>query len=525
MYFLSNSREPAHARILNILKSHNSFNYGYDDLSSPYAVYARLSINDSRLYVGATIKSVTSRELSRIRKYSQRSFAYVEAAITYWKRTDTFFELMPVIIQVFPTAIEAFTCETETILQYRSELNAPFVFMKSGIPSWKSTCKITNKSQHQHPRGRLRRKKVNPAAAVPSVLLARRPYAVPRTENGLRHLIAAMHWLVDKDRSSYAAQQILRHHLVDCNQLYKVLKIANSFEEPKRGRLRKEVREALNYKSAPVPKNAVPLKLPALAHQSFRTDVIKLIKLFRVRLSSVMIPCHGLPTSTTATSWRTVANHLHNFRNLPKSPECRCHLIQNVPDQCRFGDHVVLWGQHLADYFGADKSICICSTGEAIFPSWHTWHETVRKSCRRFLTDNCIAWSDQLNIIQDVEQFTSASWHKHRQEQKQDKWSMLQPLVNAKSEWIFHCEDHKPGRLLAFCPKHYKEVTLATFKDPKIWRVEKVKADKAVQYLRQLLPDNIRMTCVIRSINQPGAFTCSILFNLFLTPKLNVALI
>ena len=53
-------------------------------------VYVRVSPDNSAHYVGATEIGLLGRELSRIRKFSQRWLTYLEPGMVFWKQNKNF---------------------------------------------------------------------------------------------------------------------------------------------------------------------------------------------------------------------------------------------------------------------------------------------------------------------------------------------------------------------------------------------------------------------------------------------------
>ena len=200
------------------------------------------------------------------------------------------------------------------------------------------------------------------------------------------------------------------------------------------------------------------------------------------------IPCHALPTATVQTSWRSAASHLHNFRKPPEANCCQCKDLQ-VPDECRSpSGHVVLWGNHLADFLKVDAAVTLCSTKEAIYPDEKGWKHAVSKAFTVFLADNHIAWGNRKLVYAKIQDWATEQWRQHINNNVPNKYGAIAKMKPHTKTMVFHCEDHRPTRLVVFCPKLYRQLISATFSDEKIWRTEHVTASKAARYLWDLLP-------------------------------------
>ena len=401
--------------------------------------------------------------------------------MVFWKQNKNFWKYLSIAVLPCSTSAEAFANETRIIMETKAALNAPWACKsKHGVPSWSATRMFTKKKYLFRGRNNF----------TPAVTRAFRRRVGPNTSTEGLQMLEALHWLAAKERPTYSVQQILRHHLVTKVELLRMAKLVRCIEQPKRSKLAREITEAMKWKGGHIPHSPSALKIPQLNTPDFAKSLHSLLKTTRQLSLGHCLPCHAPPVSVITSAWPSIQNTLWNHLSPPDPQLCQCDILgQNVPEECRSPDgHIILWGHHLANFAKVDKMATICSSKEAVFPSKMQWFRQVEKSWTKYLDRNMIDHAIRPQITKEVEAWATQQWESHNGTSTHSKSNAVRDLQKLASTMVFHCEDHKATRLVAYCPALYKRLCDETFADPNIWRKENLTVKEAIKHLKKLLP-------------------------------------
>ena len=463
-------------RSLSLILSPSGKNIEFQDFEHPNAVYARVCVDRKEFYIGMTSVGVAHREAARIRKFKQKSMCYREPALLWWEQHQCFYQFICIPIWLCQSKEEAFIKEATEILSLNAPLNVPFIMRRLQ----KKTPRNNFKSHTWSMRARKRLRK---GRTRMSSLIRRRATSAKNWSD-----LQCLYWLAEGDRPSFVCQQLLGHHSLSPKELYRLLRVATSLEEPKRSKLRAELKMALNRRFLTVPSAPCPLKLPSLAHESYRKEVKELLQVLRAHSITEAIPHHLPPVSFVETAWPSINKIIGNFRR-PNCQGCRCHIFRHLDKSCFSGSgHLVLEGQNLKNALNLESDIVFWSSKQAFWPTLQEFQDCVRKGIEDYWNHHFLPFPYREEMMSIVEQWTLRQWQLHASPQNLAKARDLEKLRRAASWLIFSSEDHCATKIVAFCAKLHYDVTVRTFSDPAIWSPQYGTVKETIAALQQQIP-------------------------------------
>ena len=282
--------------------------YTFSRFEQPCAVYIKLkfpklnqagfpeiSKDTSFCYVGSTNLTVARREYNRVAKLKQLQqlkLPKTEIAIRYWHDKQNYELFSTLLLSQHKEYIDAWAEEHCLIQRWQPKLNYPFV-----------TKELVKKAHGLVP------VRQQPHLQKPPDTIAKQLFKKirRRLQGQKRHLVNALpkqaqFWKIlyaisSDTKQEYDASRELRSGKHDNETATLLYRLANHMEQPWRSKARARLRRVLNFRNATVPKFNLPLKIPFLAHDTFKNNVQQWISKLIRRHRHTLIPYH-LPTKT-----------------------------------------------------------------------------------------------------------------------------------------------------------------------------------------------------------------------------------
>ena len=103
--------------------------YNIERLDAPNVVYVKLSLEQSKAYVGSAKINMVNREAYRRRAYAQReSSRRVEPAFWWWELTDSYWGFCPLVLLLCDSHQDAQENEVRITNIRQPELVAPYIW-------------------------------------------------------------------------------------------------------------------------------------------------------------------------------------------------------------------------------------------------------------------------------------------------------------------------------------------------------------------------------------------------------------
>ncbi|OLP78498.1 hypothetical protein AK812_SmicGene41317 [Symbiodinium microadriaticum] len=260
--------------------------YTFSRFEQPCAVYVKLkfpklnhsgypeiSKDTSFCYVGSTNLTVAKSEYNRVAKLKQLKqlkLPKTEIAIRYWHDKQNYELFSTLLLSQHQEYIDAWAEEHCLIQRWQPKLNYPFV-----------TKELLKKA---HGLGPARQQ---PHLQKPPDTLAKQLFKKirRRLQGQKRHLANALpkqaqFWKIlyaisSDTKQEHDASRELRSGKHDNETVTLLYRLANHMEQPWRSKARARLRRVLTFRNATVPKYNLPLKIPFLAHNDFKSNAQK----------------------------------------------------------------------------------------------------------------------------------------------------------------------------------------------------------------------------------------------------------
>lgn len=474
--FLQNSRVRWHAEIWDRLKELGATQPEFIDFSKHNVVYTKICHRRRYFYIGMSSLCCIEREISRLRKYKQKSFAYREPCLSYWESTDSFFEFVCFPLMMCNCELEAYVQETDLIMTWKAPLNVPFVTKlkkeKQGAVKNQSKRKVRMLKRYR------RRTRTGYIIKQRSRLFTK-----------ATSILHCLHWIAEPERPSFSVQQVLRHHAISNRELYKLLKLCKILEEPKLSKSRSEVKLALKHREVLVPGAARPLEVMPLAAPDFKASAVELLKQITSSAATHCLPFHLPPASVLEKAWPSIGKKVLNFRK-PPSASCPCEQHRDrLPKTAFSGNgHLVAEGQNLKSLLKLDSDLAFRSHKEAQWPCKEVFAESTQKAFNEYFQRNAVFPDFRRSCSTAINQWIEVQWNKHISCIHRHASDDLAKVISATKWLVMTTEDHAATKLVAICPWWHEELTLKTFQDPNIWRTEAVEPTQLADILIGMIP-------------------------------------
>ena len=310
----------------------------YPSFQSSHVVYVKMPFHppdqkrrwytqSGHFYVGSTAISAVKCEFDRFAKLKQirRNLAvHAELSICYWSRTD-FESYTCIVLQACTTYNDAWVREHLLISSWQPALNHPFIlkFLKLKSEGWMM---------------QLRKNRQGPVKLSPRLYqrVRRRLFSLGSVPSP--HSFQEQAWRIVCQislftRASYEACKRIRSGEFHTLEVYALYRPANHMEEPGRSRVKSLIGKALLFRNATVPKNNLPLHIPFLALDNFRTNLETWIRQLILQHKNVAIPL-VLPTHRLREQgFPKLSEILHNHRKVER--RWITSDIENLPCCCK----------------------------------------------------------------------------------------------------------------------------------------------------------------------------------------------
>ena len=210
--------------------------------------------------------NVSSTGLQNWNKFGATSqFMQNCQSVIYWSTKTEFESYTCIVLQACTPYDNAWVREHLLISSWQPAVNHPFVlkFLKLKSEGW--MMQVRKKSQGPvklSPRLYQRvRRRLFSLGPVPS------PHSFQEQAWRILYQISLF------TRASYDAGKRIRSGQFHTLEVYSLYRLATHMEEPGRSRVKSLIGKALLFRNATVPKNSLPLHIPFLAHDNFRTNL------------------------------------------------------------------------------------------------------------------------------------------------------------------------------------------------------------------------------------------------------------
>ena len=413
--------------------------YTFSRFEQPCAVYIKLkfpklnqagfpeiSKDTSFCYVGSTNLTVARREYNRVAKLKQLQqlkLPKTEIAIRYWHDKQNYELFSILLLSQHKEYIDAWAEEHCLIQRWQPKLNYPFV------------AKELVKKAHGLVPARQQPHLQKPPDSIAKQLFKK---IRRRLQGQKRHLVntlpkQAQFWkllyaISSDTKQEYDASRELRSGKHDNETVTLLYRLANHMEQPWRSKARARLRRVLNFRNATVPKFNLPLKIPFLAHDTFKSNVQQWISKLIRRHRHTLTPYH-LPTKTIQelphpSLSKALWNHMRKVttqgrHSKPEPCKCREFLLKH-PHAEQHQGHVAT-GLETLDFSKSQMNLgaALHNVGacNAIFPSKLRLREQVIEQVRRWLKHHLFPNDDR--ILESFETFFEEQWRHHKEHQIQ----------------------------------------------------------------------------------------------------------
>ncbi len=144
-----------------------------------------------------------------------------------------------------------------------------------------------------------------------------------------------------------------------------------------------------------------------------------------------------------------------------EEPCCCQSFLAIFPTAPTIDGHVVVDGLYTGLSHSA-KTIFQSNGSNAFFPGKEQFLATATTCLEEWLTDHGLTW----DIVPEFQDLVQAEWETHLQQVHPDalRWGDVVAFRKTYADFIFHCEDHEPKKLVAYCRQFYAEALNRTFR-------------------------------------------------------------
>ena len=443
------------------------------------------------MYIGSTAVSVTLRESNRmsvLRKLEQGQEVQAELSIRYWHQNQCFQQFTLLQIASCSTYKQAWTLEHLLISQWQPKLNYPFVqvFLKRTALGFRPA-----KQQRHTAFGkfgvRLWRK-FRKRLHVSSQPLC---FAVTR-----RHAWELLFDIASFTRASFEALKLLRSERFVDDDVYAILRLSLSLEEPLKTRVRQLLKGVVRHRLMTWPSGHSSLRIPFLAHAGFAHSLERWLSATVQRFKHVLVPFHLPSRKIRETKHQACKDLLHNVpkwdqflqQNGTQQLPCPCAQFRDrLSPVCFVQGHVATGVEMLGAIHSELQFLGQGSANSTFFPSLQQY---LRVACKGFGTWRKVHGLP-LCLEDDFVEFLKQQWHLHSasvQQHHRLDWRLVQRCKQALNPFVVHCEDHHPNHLMVFCPQFYFASVLRTWSDPLVFEPLSSSSDELRSWLFAQIP-------------------------------------
>ena len=465
----------------------NPMTYTWPWFQSPNAVYVKLEVDwrlfknneiyrqpSPKLYIGSTSISASLRESNRMsvfNKLNRNEEAQAELAIRYWQSQGNFERFSIIVLATFHSYRAAWISEHCFIDAWQPTLNYPFILTRLkrtalGFRPTKKRRRLTEFSTHGLRLWRKLRKRLF-YSSQPAAFSIRRKQAWEILFDVASHTLA-----------SFRACTVLRSSRYVNDEVYAVIRLSLTLEEPLRSRTRQLLKQVANYRQMTWPSNAGTLSLQPMAHRSFSREIREWLKSQIRRYRHILVPFHLPSTQIREAPHRSLLKCLHNtsawdewlcWHSLADLP-CCCDGSIFADATCMIDGHIACGLEQLALHHPWMEWIGNCSATSTVFPGK-----------THFFRRNLLVfskWRQKQSLPPSVEtefeQLLLQQWKLHYESlifEPRLTWQDVQKTRNLLDfRVVIHNEDHHNSHLMIYCPRFYYESVFRTWDDPDVFQ-------------------------------------------------------
>ena len=271
---------------------------------------------------------MAKREYNRVatlKLLKQLKLPKTEIAIRYWHDKQNYEHFSTLLLSQHQEYIDAWAEEHCLVQRWQPKLNYPFV-----------TKELVKKAHGLVPT------RQQPHLQKPPDTLAKQLFKKirRRLQGQKRQLVnilpkQAQFWkllyaISSDTKQEYDASRELRSGKHDNETVTLLYHLANHMEQPWRSKARARLRRVLTFRNATVPKYNLPLRIPFLAHNDFKTNAQEFVTKLILKHRHVLTPYH-LPTKTIQEMPHPALNMWNHMRKVTtqgrhwKPEPCKCH--------------------------------------------------------------------------------------------------------------------------------------------------------------------------------------------------------
>ena len=469
--------------------------FTYIKVPTPQQISKRFSLPHNFLYIGSTNLPLYKREANRIAKFRQvtnHQLVKVELAIRWWAKTGNFWEYVLLPLSPCTDKKHTFVTEHSLIQVWQPKLNHPWITRFLKLKDTGYVYRPTSSSSHTFSSigrrlfQRLRRKH------LPHIFQPKRRTA------SISHVDAwnIIYDLISNSLASFTAAKHIRSNAVSPLQLYALYRLANNLEQPHRSIARSSISKALKFRQLSIPRCNKPLSVPFLSQPSFSMQLRAFLSNMLKNNVQHTIPLHHPTSKPREAAHQSVASALWNHKvwqqriaqvvqsdtdilrsiraNGASFPHrffpCKCHVICSQHTQAMsVNGHVASPAQafHLsasmqslaafsaASTFYLSKTIYVRKTSE-VFQKWLVHHGLPQ------------------HLLSQWQDFVQQHWFEHTQHVKAQFLLHSRSIFEFKQlfteQFVIHCADHEPHRIMIYCPNIYAHTVVSTWTDTEVFR-------------------------------------------------------
>ena len=445
---------------------------------------------DCLTYVGSTVTSANKRQDARIRKFKQlqkNQPVSSELCLHWFHSRGCIHEFVIIPLHACNSLLQCRTLEACCIQKWVPKLNFPFV-MKL-LPTKKKTG--MSKAVHQistiykMPASRLFRKLRKRLFGQMKL----RIYSDDLFQNDTNWCI--LFRLAKSDSTSFKQSKELRTCKFSIDQLYALLRLANSLEDPPRSKVRKLIKNAISFRNGPIPTAAKPLVIPLLAHKHFKVQAKRWLRKIVMSRKDQLIPFHLPCCSIVAGKFPSVSTTLYShFQWMRKfvwesPPICSCSDLRRKHPELAV---VTIDGrEHIASeaskmqFSRRIKFWLSVNAKTQVYPDFEDYVRMTWNAISKWLKHNKLGGVSS----QDWKAFLEQQWVLHYPEARVPlSMQDIHFLRSELQQLVVHGRDHAAQHVHVFCPWLYHHVLTQTFADKQVYNHLNMTPTAAAEHLR-----------------------------------------
>ena len=491
-------------------------NYLFDRYNQPNAVYLKpgmpqLQEDDmpellppelmDHFYLGSTITNMLSREANRVSKYRQLlqlTHTKCELAVRWWYHYRNYHWFSTIVLSIQPTKTKARAMEHTLIGHYKSSLNYPFIghHLVQKASGFKSNVVL---KQHGYDHD-TRRNRPNDNYSLRWIfrLRARHHHQLPVLDTFKYYQI--LFGLAADTRESWDTQRALRSTIYTSDELFLLWRMHKRIEQPHQSTITGHLKTIFQFRKLITPKSNLSLQLPPLCHTTFFKEASKVLRRHILQHKSSLLPFHIPTHQIQEASNPKILHLLYNYGTwdtnfslqTPTTCPCQAYLTKQphlntinghiVTSMCQFQLPLEL------------RTMAGARANSKYYLSKSRYFKSATQILRKWCIHHNLPYAD---IEEPWTKMLEDQWKLHYQALNSTKPTpfqlhQLQTLRREFRKFVVHGEDHKPFKIMVYCPIHYHRATQTTWNDPKTFAIYHLSPTQFYAEAPNMIPNQIR---------------------------------